>query len=326
MFIGRKDELTQLRNAFAAERSNISVVYGRRRIGKSSLIAQAARGYHFFSFEGLENQPISAQKKIFLEQLKAYGVVVDSPKTPSWFEILSSLAKLIDPQEITVISLDELQWLANYRSELISNIKLVWDRVLSKHNNLKLVLCGSIASFMVKKVIRSRALYGRSDLSLNVQPFKLAETKEMLPGKSLEEIVLAQLLVGGIPKYLDLLNDKSSVTLALAFHCQGMNAYFVNEYEKIFVSHFGNNTHYERIVRYLSARAYGASRKEICQALTLPNSGQLTELLENLEYAGVIRSFVPFNKKANSGLKRFRLMDHFIRFYLTFLEPLKLKG
>ncbi len=325
MFIGRKSELGQLKTCFSAKRSTITVIYGRRRIGKSSLIAQAAKGFRFFSFEGLENQSNSAQKKIIIEQLKGYGVSLSLSKAASWYEILSHLSDLIDPHETTIILLDELQWLAHYRSELVSNIKIIWDSILAKHQNLKLVLCGSVASFMVKKVIRSKALYGRCDISIHLQPFKLHETRELLGAKSIEEVTLAHLLVGGVPKYLDLLTDKSSVVLSLAFHCQGLNTYFAGEYERIFVSHFGKDSQYDKIVRYLNSRLYGASRAEISTELRLPNSGMLTEALNNLEYAGIIQSVVPFHKKINTQ-KRFLLVDHYIRFYLTFLEPLKLKG
>jgi len=326
MFIGRKTELESLSSAFATSRASISVVFGRRRVGKSSLIERAGRGTKFFAFEGLENQPQSAQKKIFIEQLRAQGCAVSSARNQSWYELLSNLRLLINPTEVTVILLDELQWLANYRSELISALKLVWDQILSKHSNLKLVLCGSVASFMVRKVIRSRALYGRCDLTLNLQPFKLAEAKEMLPGKLHEETLLAYLLVGGIPKYLSLLTDKDSVLRSLAFHCQGINAYFSSEYQRIFLSHFGDNPHYEKVARFLCGKSYGANRSEIVENLSLPNSGQLTEILENLEYAGVIHSFVPFTEKSSSRTKRFHLVDNFIRFYLTFLEPLVLGG
>lgn len=326
MFIGRKDELSSLRAEIQSDRACLAVVYGRRRVGKSFLIAEAARGARFYSFEGLENQSSLAQRRIFKEQLANYGVAVDEDGVPSWYKLLSKLQALISSDEPTVILLDELQWLANYRSELISNLKLVWDQILSKNSRVKLILCGSVASFMVRKVIRSKALYGRSNLAIHLLPFKLAETRDMFPDKSLEEVVLAQLFVGGVPKYLNLLSDKSSVLLSLAFHCRGRNAYFFDEFTKIFVSHFGNDNTYERLVRYLNGKTNGATREEICSALDISNSGQLSEILENLEFGGLITSFVPFNKNTNSKLRLFVLSDHFIKFYLTFLEPIKLKG
>lgn len=322
MFIGRERELASLKASFSIKKPNITVVYGRRRAGKSFLIQQAARGYSFYSFEGLENLPVSKQKRSFIEQLASYGVKTALDNNASWYEILCLLKELINKTEITVILLDELQWLANYRAELISNLKLVLEQVLSKHHNLKLVLCGSIASFMINKVIKSRALYGRCDLTIQLEPFKLSESRKLLANKSTDETLLAHLLVGGIPKYLDLLTDKDSVLSSLAFHCANTNRYFANEYAKVFVSHFGKNPRYEQILRFLNGRNYGSSRSELIANLEMNNSGELTEMIANLESAGFIRSFVPFDQKMSSFTKRFMLVDHFISFYLSFIEPL----
>jgi len=97
--------------------------------------------------------------------------------------------------------------MANYRHELVSELKYVWERFLSKRPGQKLILCGSIASFMVEKVLKSSALYGRIETELEVPAFKLAETQQMLPGKGFDEILQAHLLTGGVPKYLELLRD-----------------------------------------------------------------------------------------------------------------------
>lgn len=336
MFIGRENEIKALEGAFENPRSTISVVYGRRRIGKTFLIKQAARGLRFFSFEGAEGLPSDKQKRVFLDQLTQLGINTSQyDPSASWFQILSLLGQLASADEPVVILLDELQWLANYRAELVSSLKIVWDQLLAVTPRVHLVLCGSVASFMVNKVIRSQALYGRCDLTINLQPFCLRETGLLLAAstesqkagsKSSEEIVLAQLLVGGIPKYLELLTDRDSILSSLAFHCSKRTGYFVNEYEKIFVSHFGQNPQYQAIVKLLSNRHYGLSRQEIAASLGLANSGQLTEVLENLATAGFIRDFVPFDLKSSTRTKRYLLVDHYVSFYLNFLEPLIASG
>lgn len=326
MFIGRKREIQILKDIFSSSGPSISIVYGRRRIGKSSLIEQAAKGYKFYSFEGLEDQPTAKQQAVLVEQLRSCGVSFDEGTTRDWYNILSSLILLAGKTEPTIILLDEFQWLANYRSELVSNLKLVWDQILIKNPNIKLVLCGSVASFMVRKVIRSKALYGRVNTSINLKPFNLNESVEMFKHRSLDEAILGYLLVGGVPKYLDLLNDRDSVLRSMAHHCSDAMSYFVSEYQKIFVSHFGRKQDYLRLIRFLVNKSYGASRRDIIQALKLPNSGQTSELMEDLEYAGFIHSYVPFDKKTSSTEKRFYLADYYLRFYLTFLEPLILNG
>jgi len=326
MFIGRNLELNQLKSFFLQNRAAIAVIYGRRRVGKSSLIREAARGHHFFSFEGVEGQSRSKQIRIFTHQLREYGVSGIPSDVKEWFELLPYLAELVHPNEPTVIVLDEFQWLGNYRQDIVSELKLVWDQKLSNLPNLKLILCGSVASFMVKKVVRSRALFGRCALSIDLQPFSLCETRALLADKSEEEVLLAHQCVGGIPYYLSLLTDRSSVLLSLAFHCSTAASTFVTEFQKIFVSHFGKNALYESLIRALKSRRYGASRAELIQDLHVSNSGYLTAALEDLEYAGMISSFVPYDKKRNSHTKRYVLVDRYLDFYLTFIEPLIQSG
>jgi hypothetical protein len=109
--------------------------------------------------------------------------------------------------------------------------------------------CGSVVSFLIEKVIKSSALFGRVNTEMELRPFKLAETAELLAGKGLDEILEAQMLTGGIPQYLQLLTEYPSIHLALqdlAFTPQG---YFTHEYQRIFTSHFGKNPDFEAIVQ-----------------------------------------------------------------------------
>lgn len=106
-----------------------------------------------------------------------------------------------------VIVLDEFQWMANDRDELVTESKMVWDQFLSIHKNTTLILCGSIASFMIEKVIQSKALYGRVTLEIKVSPFQLQEARQLLPQHGQTEVLEAMLLLGGIPLYLEMLNS-----------------------------------------------------------------------------------------------------------------------
>jgi hypothetical protein len=93
-------------------------------------------------------------------------------KPRRWTEALLHLHDTISENPRPIV-FDEFQWMANYRHELISELKFVWDRFLSKLPGQKLILCGSIASFMVEKVAKSSALYGRIETELEVPAFKL---------------------------------------------------------------------------------------------------------------------------------------------------------
>ena len=328
-FIGRQRELGSLQTLFSSGKSSISVVFGRRRIGKTSLIREACKGMDVLYLEGIENQGKQTQISSFLFQLKIQAGLEEfsvkrEEKPSSWSEALYLLVDLLKDKENPVLVLDEFQWLANYRSSLVAELKMLWDQYFSKIPNFQLVLCGSIASFMLTKVVRSKALYGRIDLIINLKQLSLKESAEHLPRCGEEELLLAYLLVGGVPKYLELLrSEDSSIMQKISAGSFLEEGYFRNEFDKIFVSHFGSKKVYQEIIRLLNRRVFGLSRDEILQSTSSSGGGQLTKELFDLESAGFISSFVPFDKKINSKLKRYRIADIFLSFYLEFIEPAK---
>ena len=331
-FIGRESELNALRQLLSAETASIAVVYGRRRVGKTSLIetAYSRDNCRLFAFDGLENQGKDKQIQNFLFQLEQQikTPITNRDNVKTWSDAFAHLVNHITGDYPTIILLDEFQWMANYRSELVSELKMLWDRFFAKKKNVVLVLCGSIASFIVRKVLKSEALYGRIDLSIHLKPFLLKEAAQFFPERGIEELLLSYIVMGGIPKYLELLKDEPSVALGIEKLAFSEAGYLSNEYDRIFVSHFGKQAKYEKIVGLLAHKSFGLSRSEICaQSLGEKQvGGELTRLLENLESAGFISSYIPFDKTKSSKLIRYLLSDPFLRFYFAFMASEKKKG
>lgn len=319
-FVGRKSELGILGSFLSKPEPGIAVIYGRRRIGKSLLIQKALEGQRALTFEGLENRPRKEQIDAFLFQLARQANPRAADATGSWREALYRLNPILQRSPACIV-LDEFQWLANYRREIVSDLKLVWEQYLSKIPGVKLILCGSIASFMTSKVVRSSALYGRTDLEMHLKGFHLGEACDLLHGKGLDEVVEAFLYFGGVPKYLDLIRDHPSVRMAvdeLAFREGG---YFLEEYDRVFTSHFGRNPDFRKIVSALAARPGGLFRKQLVELAGVEAGGGLSEHLADLEAAGFITSVTPFDKGESSRLIRYHLSDPYLRFYFAFIKP-----
>ncbi|NQY74136.1 MAG: hypothetical protein HRT90_05170, partial [Candidatus Margulisbacteria bacterium] len=223
-------------------------------------------------------------------------------------------------KENCVIIFDEFQWMANYHKELISILKMIWDQYLSLENHCSLILCGSIASFMKDMVIKSSALYGRTDFELNLQEFKLDEIKLFLPNKGYLEILEACMFVGGVPKYLDLVSNYPTVYDAMEELAFIKDSYFITEYEKIFVSHFGKNPIYQKIVELLAKHPYGLTLKSIASMLNIKPGGSFSKQLSNLESAGLLHSILPIDKDQGSKYTKYILKDPYLRFYYFFLK------
>jgi len=321
VFVGREDELAKLRQLIAAPRAAIAVVYGRRRIGKSMLLRTAFTKEDVLFFEGLENRPKSEQLSHFLFQLRYHtGSSAVPASVGSWREAFMTLYETLREKPRHIV-FDEFQWMANYRREIVSDLKYVWDQHLSQLGDITLALCGSIASFMITNVIKSNAMYGRTDLTVHLKAFSLRESRAMLVGHGLREVLDAQMIVGGVPKYLELLRDAPSVVLginALGFQKDG---YFTGEYDRIFLSHFGRNPDYERIVEILADNSYGLRRPKLAAVLEMNPGGSLTTLLRNLEVAGFISSNTPFDRGKGTKLLKYFLVDAYLRFYFSFIQP-----
>jgi hypothetical protein len=132
----------------------------------------------------------------------------------SWTELFKLLAE-VTREGIWTIYFEELQWLANYETKLVSELKYVWDNFFRRNPQSILVLCGSSPSFMKNGVIKSRSLYARSMHEVFLQPFNIVETKEFL-GLDREDISVLDcyLAVGGIPEYLKYFKAEKRTTVA----------------------------------------------------------------------------------------------------------------
>lgn len=318
-FIGRKSELERLARFFRSPVPRIAVIHGRRRIGKSMLIRHALTDTQPLFFEALEERPKREQLEHFTRQLQRMTGHAQT-RALRWADGFLQLHEAVHEHPVPIV-LDELQWMANYRRDLVSELKYAWDGFLSQLPAQKLILCGSIASFMVEKVIQSSALYGRVEMEMEVRPFKLPETRQMLPGRGFEEVLQAHMLTGGIPKYLELLRDQPSVQLgmqALAFEPDG---YFTREYERIFISHFGRNPAFESIIHTLADQPLGLMREDLAAKTGLPASGRLSEHLRDLESAGFLSADTPFHRGPDSREIKYFLCDAYLRFYFAFIHP-----
>jgi uncharacterized protein len=318
MFVGREEELQSLRSVIEVPQPRVAVIHGRRRIGKTSLIRRAVGKEPALFIEGLENQATRAQINSFMDQVSRQ-LRIKLPEADTWQAALMELHRALGKKRMVIV-LDEFQWLANYRHELVSVLKMVWDNHLGRAPGRTLILCGSIASFMTTKVLRSSAFYGRTDLVIHLQGFRLAETARLLKGRGFQEVLDAQCFTGGVPKYLELLAAAPSISLGMEREAFRPGGYFTEEYERIFVSHFGKNAEYQRLVRALAAAPYGLSRRDLAEKARVEEGGMLSQRLYDLEAAGFISSNRPFDKKVDSRLLRYNLSDPWMSFYHAFMR------
>lgn len=320
-FIGREPEIQQLNEISLQPEAKILVVYGRRRVGKTELLEQTLSHRKLLKFEGRENRTQHEQMQFVMQQLASYAEEPSLARIAldDWVDVLKEIA-FRTKKGIWTIYFEELQWLSDYKTDFVTALKYVWDNYFRHNPDLMVILCGSSPSFMIKSVIRSKALYNRSQYELPLKELNLPEAKAMLDTHSQQEVFDAYLTVGGIPEYLKRMKTKKSIYLTLCKESFLPGAFFASEYERIFTSSLASNKHYKQIIAYLS-RCRFATRKELMKHLKLSSGGSLSSELMDLEMCGFIDQYAPYYLSKGSTLTRYCITDAYLQFYFRFIEP-----
>lgn len=325
-FIGRGHEREILKERWEKSAASLIVVYGRRRVGKTRLIEEFYKDKNLWKFDGLEREPKSKQIRSFLATLShlTQNPLIATAACKDWIDVFKLLDKAIgdSPHKYRVAVLfDELPYMANRRTEMVSDLKWAWDNLWSKKEGFHLILCGSVASFMVDNVIHSSALYGRVDLEINLKPMMLKECRDFFGGRYSDmELIQLYMFCGGIPAYWTQIDKSQSIASninRLAFLKDG---YFVGEFGRIFKDIFREEKIYKKIIM-LFCKYKSLKTTELLATLGMSGGSGFNRYLDHLEKAGFIKGFVPCGYPIDSKLHRYRLEDEYLHFYFKFIHP-----
>jgi hypothetical protein len=207
------------------------------------------------------------------------------------------------------------------KSDFVKALERFWNSWASAREDILLIVCGSAASWLVKKIVRNHGgLHNRLTFRIKINPFTLNEVQQFLMNRGIqwEEDMIAEcyMSLGGIPYYLDLL----SPALSLA---QNMDALFFNdsplletEFQDLYASLFKSSGDHIKIVKALSAKRQGLTRNQIIEATGMSNGGSLTNRLDELEQCGFIRTY----RSLGEATEIYQLVDFYTIFYFTFIH------
>ncbi|HHG84494.1 MAG TPA: ATP-binding protein, partial [Bacteroidetes bacterium] len=328
--IGRTGERSLLKMALNTDKSELIAVYGRRRVGKTYLIRETYKGRIKFELTGLHNGTLKDQLANFHQRLSEKGHKFKRPS--SWLEAFAHLERFISNQKTKkkkVIFIDEFPWLASRRSKFLMAFESFWNSYASARTDLVVVICGSAASYMVRKIIRNRGgLHNRVTQRLRLLPFNLHETQLFLKSKNIRyssyDILQIYMAIGGIAQYLEHLRVGESVAQAVDRLCFVKDAPLKTEFLDIFASLFDNSERHSAIVRALGKSRRGFTRREISEKTKVKTGGALTRALSELEESGFIEKFPAYGHVKKNAL--YRLIDEYSLFYLNFIENASAKS
>src|SRR3569832_774705 len=204
-FIGREVEMSRLKGLLDKRSSSLIVVRGRRRIGKSRLLAEFGQGMKSFFFSG--NPPVykttaQTQRNDFALQLERAGIRGIRPD--DWSNLLWQLAEKTKKGRVLIV-LDEISWLGGKDPHFLGHLKTAWDLYFSKNPHLIIALCGSVSSWIEKNILSSTGFLGRITLDLVLDELPLEVCNAFLYPKEkritpYEKFKILS-VIGGVPLY-----------------------------------------------------------------------------------------------------------------------------
>lgn len=315
-FFDRKNELNMLQEKYAELLpSNMLVLYGRRRVGKTELVKQFLKGiknrFYFYVEVTQKSEILRYLSKSVEEQLGDKIIFKD------FYEFLNYIEEKADKEKFVLV-IDEFQRFLNIAPEYISSLQNAWDSKL-KHKKIFILLLGSSIG-MIQKILNSRAgaLYGRAQ-KIKISPFRYSDFRLMFKDMPEEEKILAYSIFGGTPDYLDKFKKSKGDIYERIFELVLKKGAVLFEEPKNLLEYENVRIHakYNAILRATSS---GKETMKEIEDTTNINSQTMPAYLKRLdELLDLVGRKDPVLGKERLG--RYQTKDNFFKFWYRFILP-----
>lgn len=319
-FIGRKNELHTLNTEYNRN-SSFVVIYGRRRVGKTTLIKEFLKNktaFYYLATEELESQSMKRLANVIARTTK--NTLLQKIEFTDWLDLFQLIADY-KPEEKKVLVIDEFPYLVRTNSAFPSILQNAWDEFL-KDSNVMLILSGSLIGMMQKHALSyDSPLYGRrtAQMRLTPLPFTSIYETQNLP---FEQAVEQFALTGGVPKYLEFFEDGRPLEEQLKDAVFSKNGFLYEEPNFLLKSESLTAVNYFSIIKTIADGNHKLGK--IASALG-QESSSLTPYLSTLSDLGFIEKRTPITEKnpekSRKGL--YFIADNFLRFWFCYVYPYK---
>lgn len=311
-FVDRIEETARLRDALSREKSSLVVVYGRRRLGKSTLIKRVLSDSDvYFLADCSEGQH---QRTLLAKVVAQVFPDFDKLTYPDWESLFRAVNYRTDKR--FTLCLDEFPYLVEQSPELPSVLQKLVDEKQLKYN---LVLCGSSQNMMYGLFLDSTApLYGRADEIMRLTPIRLPYIQEAL---NLDAVSAVEeyAVWGGVPRYWELRENRNSLSDALWHNILSINGTLYEEPIKLFQDDVKDIVKTSTIMSYIGS---GANRLSEIAARCNEPATNLSRPLKKLIDLGFLEKDVPFGiDEKNAKKSLYKIADPFMAFYYQFVVP-----
>ena len=319
-FINRKSELKALDKEYKREGSSFVVIYGRRRVGKTTLIKEFIKDKKAIYFLAeLQNEITQLEKfkNIIIENFHN----ISSIEINTWDLFFDYLAKKSDKiDEKLIIVIDEFQYLAQINKAIPSIFQYNWDEKL-QNKNIMLILCGSLISMIYDTVLNYNSpLYGRRTSQIKLAPLKFKDYKEFFKGLDNETIINFYSITNGIPKYIEFIDKNKSIYENIRENILNKNSFLYIEPKFVLKEEIKDTITYFSILQIISQGEHKIGN--IASKLGI-QTNKLIILLDKLRELEILERIVPITEEnpSKSKKKLYFIKDNFFRFWFRYVFP-----
>ncbi|MCL2865478.1 MAG: ATP-binding protein [Lachnospiraceae bacterium] len=314
MFIGREEELKILERRYNSDRFECLIIYGRRRVGKTTLVSEFCKNKKSIFFSAREES-----KKASLDTFSGVmNTFLSTPNASSYISFEHLFSDIYDRyrEERLVVVIDEFPYVAQSDKSIISVIQHMIDHKFEK-SKLFFILSGSSMSFMEERVLGySSPLYGRRTGQMKIEPVDFSESRKYAQGYTMVEQVQLYGILGGIPKYLSFIHSESSVKeIIIETYCNA-DGYMYEEPLNLLKQELREPSTYNSIIE---AVANGYSRLNDISSKIGLEKDKTAKYIKSLIELQIIHKEVPVTENEKSRKTLYVLSDNMFRFWYRFI-------
>ena len=319
-FLGREKEILDLEKEYARD-GGFVVIYGRRRIGKTTLIKQFIKSKTAFYFLATKEVESQSMKRFAGVIARTTGnSVLQKAAFSDWLDLFQAVADY-KPNEKKVLVIDEFPYLVKVNDSFPSILQNAWDEIL-KDSNVMLILCGSLISMMKKHALSYESpLYGRRTAQMRIAPLPFTTVYENQK-LSFEEAAEQYSITGGVPKYMEFFSDGQPLYEQIKENVLSKNGFLYEEPNFLLTDEVQVPTNYFSIIKVI---ADGNHKLGTIAGILGLETSALTPYLKTLSELGFIEKQVPVTErnaeKTRKGL--YFISDNFLRFWFRYVYPYK---